>query len=102
MNIALDYDQTYTRDPDLWNEFILSARIRKHQVFIVTMRYENSEAIPQDVASMVNRVIYTERRGKRAKMQFLQLPIDIWIDDMPDFIIYDAADAMPPSARAAA
>lgn len=41
MNIALDYDGTYTADPDMWLRFVEEAQAAGHKVFIVTMRYES-------------------------------------------------------------
>ena len=47
MIIALDYDDTYDRDPALWNHLIGLATSRGHSVVIVTMRYEHeSLALP--------------------------------------------------------
>ena len=43
MRIALDYDGTYTADPDLWDKFINSCR-DKHDVWID----DNPEWIFQD------------------------------------------------------
>jgi hypothetical protein len=76
MLIALDYDGTYTADPELWNAFILKARELGHNVKIATMRYP-SEPIP-DVGC---EVIYTSRKAK-----FGCMPADIWIDDNPHFL----------------
>ena len=38
MNISLDFDDTYTRDPAFWNSFIVGARGRGHHVYLVTAR----------------------------------------------------------------
>ena len=92
MLIALDYDGTYTEDPDLWLPFILSARSRGHKVMCVTMRYESeSEQVERQLAGKVDRIIYTSRSGKAAHMQFLGLKVDVWIDDAPHFILMDSA-----------
>ena len=37
--IGLDYDGTYTVDPDLWLRFVRQAKDRGHEVICVTMRY---------------------------------------------------------------
>jgi hypothetical protein len=38
MIIALDYDNTYTRDTVLWDKFIINAQEREHKVQIITSR----------------------------------------------------------------
>ncbi len=76
MNIALDYDGTYTRDPELWNAFIRAAEANGHHVTCVTMRY------PEEAIDMPIPVIYTSRQ---AKMGFFSA--DIWIDDQPHFLV---------------
>lgn len=88
MIIALDYDGTYTADPALWDAFIRNARARMHQVHIVTMRHE-SEAVR--LGEQVDRIHYTDRKAKRPFMQKLGMSVQIWIDDMPDFILGSAA-----------
>ena len=40
MNIALDYDNTYTEDPEFWYEFMQNAKARGYNIFIVTFRDE--------------------------------------------------------------
>ena len=88
MLIALDYDGTYTADPELWDRFVAQARSRFHQVHIVTMRAE-CEAVR--LSCDVDRVHYTDRSAKRQFMQARGLNVQIWIDDMPDFILGSAA-----------
>ncbi len=39
MRISLDFDDTYSRDPDLWDSFIESCKQRNHEVYGITMRY---------------------------------------------------------------
>ncbi len=88
MNIALDYDGTYTADPALWDAFILSARKRMHQVHVVTMRADSE---PVRLGVDVDRVHYTDRKAKLPFMESLGIAVQIWIDDMPDFILGSAA-----------
>ncbi len=88
MLIALDYDRTYTADPALWDAFIDSAKQRGNEVHIVTMRHESE---PLQHVPRVNQVHYTDRQAKRDFMQSRGLTVQIWIDDMPDFVLFGAA-----------
>ena len=80
MLIALDYDKTYTADPDLWCDFLQLAKQRGHVVTIVTMRhnYESITDAPCDV-------IYTARKAKASCIK-----ADIWIDDSPQWVYQDS------------
>lgn len=93
MLIALDYDGTYTADPELWDEFISKAIMRGHQVYCVTMRYADSEnlEVERDLGEKVDKIIYTNRKAKKQafRMQCDENP-DIWIDDNPDWLYEDA------------
>lgn len=88
MLIALDYDGTYTADPALWNEFVSSARRRGHEVHIVTMR---AECEPVRIGCQVDRIHYTDRKAKRPFMQARGYMVQVWIDDMPEFIVVSSA-----------
>ena len=92
MILALDYDGTYTKDPVMWQAIIPVFRAAGHEVFCCTMR------TPKEVSSMDPnllkhvQVITTSRAAKGPFMEALGIPVDIWIDDNPMFIVADAAD----------
>jgi hypothetical protein len=85
MNIALDFDDTYTRDPELWNIFIFAARTRGHDIRIVTFRKSTMRDPALD--NMDIPVIFTEYTQKRAFTNKMGWMVDIWIDDSPEFIV---------------
>lgn len=85
MNIALDYDGTYTEDPVLWDAFIQRAVEHGHQVTCVTMRHGLHEKVEIGCP-----VIYTDRKAKGEFVTLLGLKIDVWIDDAPHWIFQDA------------
>ena len=81
---ALDYDGTYTADPELWDIFIASAVKRGHSFIVATMRY------PQEglciIPPGIERVVYTGRKAKYEEVQRQGFNPNIWIDDMPHFL----------------
>lgn len=83
MKIALDYDNTYTLDPDLWNTVIDCMQLRNHEVMIVTYR---SPDIPID-HNLPIPVFYTSFNAKRKYMLDQGINIDVWIDDWPESIL---------------
>ena len=80
MLIALDYDKTYTADPELWDRFISDAQSRGHEVKILTMRYPS-----EPVEGLNIDVVYTGRKAK-----YGAIPANIYIDDTPQFLFQDA------------
>ena len=91
MRIALDYDNTYTADPEMWDCFIVLAKSRGHSVEVVTMRCrEWAQMLPEQLSERASRVEYTARKAKKSHMEALDRPVDVWIDDMPQFILQDA------------
>lgn len=88
MRIALDYDDTYTVDPDLWLSFVALAKARDHEVFVVTMRYPGEvTSMDPSLVKLVDRVIPTGRQLKRQFTEKMGIYIDVWIDDMPEYIV---------------
>ena len=91
MNISLDYDDTYTRDPVLWNSFIESCINRGHIVYCVTARalYESDDVF-ETIAKLIgrNKCIFVNHASKRDFMKRVGIQIDVWIDDNVDSIVF--------------
>ncbi len=91
MNLSLDYDNTYTRDPVFWDTFIGMAKRHGHRVYCVTMRTpEEGEEVIRYLRDKTEMIIFTSRKAKQDYVAKLMVSIDIWIDDMPWFILNDA------------
>lgn len=86
MNIAIDFDGTWTVDPKLWAQFAVSANERGHSVFIVTGRKGWSDDMERANIPSWIRIIYTAGQLKEAFVLRSGLQIDVWIDDMPGMI----------------
>lgn len=88
MKLALDFDNTFTRDPELWKEFIGLCNKRGHEIMIVTMRAGRGDAKAQVEAAIGDLcpVIYCHHTFKRKVTSQKGVNIDIWIDDLPEGI----------------
>lgn len=90
MYISLDFDNTYTRDPATWDQFVDLMQKAGHTVYCVTMRYPTEG---DDVLATLGKkvkVFFTSRKNKHDFMFAQGINIDVWIDDMPYFILNDA------------
>lgn len=90
MNISIDFDDTYTRDPDLWNAFAQNAMKRGHTVYCVTLRapYQGDQVLNTIGHTIGESMCYfTSMQSKKNYMWKQGIRIDVWIDDMPDAIV---------------
>lgn len=83
MRIALDYDETFTADTELWAQFVRSAKLRGHEVAFVTFRQRGpwNTDIMADAGKLEIPIVFC---GGRQKSHCYDA--DIWIDDMPELI----------------
>jgi hypothetical protein len=87
MNISLDFDDTYTRDPQMWNNFINLALLSGHKVYCVTLRTpEQGDAVLNSIGKLVP-VYFCSMQSKAKYMYAHGIHIDVWIDDMPICIV---------------
>ena len=91
MRIALDYDDTYTRDPLMWNWFCQQALDRGHEVWCVSARDQNDMDDPIMTVGRVigaDKCVGTAMKPKRTYMwKEKDVYIDVWIDDSPEYIV---------------
>lgn len=80
--IAIDYDDTYTADEDLFESFIATAKAKGHVVVFVT--YRNKDTHP--ITGIKHEIFYTAGQQKAEFMRNAGLEIDIWVDDWPELI----------------
>lgn len=89
ITISLDYDSTFTLCPDMWLQFIRNAPPHV-KIYCITMRHEaEGESMDPRLTSLLP-VIFTSRRAKRKFVEEQGVHIDIWIDDMPEWIFEDS------------
>lgn len=88
MLIAIDFDETLTRDAGLWSQFICVARKCGHRIVCVTARCDtedDNDTIDEwmQVNAIDLPVFFTSMASKVDHMKSIGQPVDIWIDDDP-------------------
>lgn len=89
MNIALDYDKTYTANKPLWDGFIDDCLNSGVDIRLVTARSPNDDPLTIQQFHWLGEipVIYCDGVAKKfATFWFHNFPVDIWIDDKPEGI----------------
>lgn len=89
LDIALDFDATYSADPKLWDVFIAAARALGHDVRIVTARDERFDrTAPLELLEDSGvEIIWCRGIAKRFYCtNFTDFHPAIWIDDKPESI----------------
>ena len=89
MLIAIDFDSTYTIDPEFWNSFILMSKSHDHQIICVTMRYSEEKWFIEESIGKLCKIYYTGRKAKKLFINNLGLNPDVWIDDSPQYVNKD-------------
>lgn len=84
MLIAIDYDLTYTVDPQFWDSVIDAGRLHGHTFVCVTGRTEP----PQPPARLMRDVplVLAGNLYKRHAAALDGFIVDVWIDDDPEVI----------------
>lgn len=88
MLVAIDFDDTYTADPELWDQFIDNCMARGHKVVMVTCRRDtadNREECNIPALARFNHY-FTGLSPKRWYMEHRGIKVDVWIDDMPETV----------------
>lgn len=86
MIIAIDYDNTYTADPNLWNNFITTALGVGHTVICVTARPDTMGQSVLDSVGKLVPVLFAGGDWKREYALKHGYKVNVWIDDMPEYI----------------
>jgi hypothetical protein len=84
MLLSLDYDQTYTRDPDFWDGVIAAGIARGHSFVCITNRPNppgtgKAERLPSPRIP----VLCAGQEFKQDAARAAGLKVSVWIDDMP-------------------
>jgi len=89
--LAIDFDQTCTRDPALWDGLLGAALARGHRVFCVSARQERQMG---EVRATIGRLIGPDAcfgTGGAPKRRFMAevagTHVDVWIDDAPESVV---------------
>ena len=91
MIVSLDYDETWTRDPEAWRRVADILKHAGHTVVGMTMRYphEMFDVDPRYLEAC-DEVHSTGREAKKEYADRNELRINVWIDDQPNFILFSA------------
>lgn len=85
--IGLDYDDTFTTDPDAWFGAMSLLKRKGFRIVGTTFRYAEEPIEDQRYHRLCDRVIYCARRSKQETAKLEGEEVDIWIDDMPQFVV---------------
>ena len=88
LTIGLDFDDTFTADPDFWTKFIELAISFGHTVICISGRRETFDnrrelesALPDGIKVLLS---YDQPKADHAREK--GYIVDIWIDDKPGMI----------------
>jgi hypothetical protein len=85
MILGLDFDGTWTVDPEFWNAFVeLAVKRHGHKVVLVTGRKGWTEDMARYRLPPALPIVYAGlTKSKREMAEAAGWKVDVWIDDMP-------------------
>lgn len=91
LNIAIDYDDTFTADPAAIAALANLMRGYGHHVMLVSCRRNTEENVDQIMESLHQHhcmmpIYLTGLGAKRPFMEGHAVNVDIWIDDKPESV----------------
>lgn len=86
MTFAIDYDGTWTADPEAFRAFASLLRRRGHRVLLVTARVSGHGEVERECSTYVDRVLFSGAAYKRECCEANGEAVHVWIDDMPGMI----------------
>ena len=87
MLIAIDYDDTWSADPEMWNEIVRIMEHAGHSVIIATSRRHWSDDMERGRIPSHLTIVYCGNNFKEHEVELQTgCVVDIWIDDMPGMI----------------
>lgn len=88
MIFGIDYDGTFSRDPDFWEDFVNLATVYDHQCVLVTGRSDDGEygaQVKRDVGALMP-IVFAGAKWKREAALKKGWKVDVWIDDNPEYV----------------
>jgi hypothetical protein len=87
MTFGIDYDGTWSEDPELFRAFSKMASERGHKVLIVTMRCGAVGDALDYESHHAHATVFCGEKGLKAEVcKNVGHRVDVWIDDMPEMI----------------
>ena len=88
MLFAVDFDGTFSRDPDLFREWVVLGRRMGHTFVLVTGRRDEGQwgdEVRGAVGDLMP-IVFANNGWKRTAAHAAGYRVDVWIDDNPEWI----------------
>lgn len=85
---GVDFDGTFSRDPEGFRLFVAMMRARGHSFVLVTGRSNEGQwgaEVRRDVRDLMP-IVFAGNGWKRAAAERAGFKVDIWIDDHPEYV----------------
>lgn len=93
MTICIDYDQTYSRNPAMWDALLHAAEIAQVEVICISRREDTTDnrqtiraAFGDEFQILSALVLCGPNTAKADAAKAAGFAVDIWIDDSPEVI----------------
>jgi hypothetical protein len=94
MTICIDFDQTYSRNPAMWDQLLEAAEIAQVEVICISRRDDTPEnrqtiraAFGDDFTVLSALILCGPNTQKQDAAKAAGFAVDIWIDNTPETIL---------------
>lgn len=83
---AIDYDGTWTADPEAVAAFAALLRRRGHRVIVVTARASGHGEVMREASAHVDRVLFSGPTLKAVYAASQGESVQVWLEDNPEMV----------------
>lgn len=90
MIVSLDFDDTFTADPETWTKVVNALTQAGHEVICISGRANNDENkidLRSNLPKQITRIYLCGDLSKKHYSEINSLQVDVWIDDSPSRIV---------------
>jgi hypothetical protein len=90
MIISIDFDDTFTSDPQAWSNVVNALVASGHEVVCISGRTDdevNRDDLRHALPDSIERIYLCGSVGKKYYAEKNAIPVDVWIDDSPTRIV---------------
>ena len=90
MLFGVDFDGTFSRDPELFRGIVAQLRARGHQAVLVTGRSDEGRwgAEVRSVVGDLMPIVFAADGWKREAARAAGYRVDVWMDDHPEYVAF--------------
>lgn len=89
LTISFDFDGTFAADPQAWTQVVKLLQLADHKCVLCTNRPADWGDAVETLVAGIMPIVFAGTDSKYNAMRKAGYKVDIWIDDMPEYIMLE-------------